>query len=79
MKRLMGLLISGALIAGSAGYTFAQEGVKQTTKDVAKGTKRAAKKTGKVVAKTTKKVVKKGATVTRKGAAKVKGKTDTKK
>jgi uncharacterized protein HemX len=80
MKRLMTLLISGALVAGSAGFTFAhQEGVKQTTKDVGRQTKKAAKVTGKAVKKTTKKVVHKTAKVTKKGAAKVEGKTETKK
>ena len=78
MKRLMSLLISGALIAGSAGATFAQEKVKEKTKDVAHDTKKAAKKTGKAVKKTTKKVVHKSAQVTRKGAAKVEDKTQKK-
>ncbi len=79
MKRLMTLLISGTLVAGSAGFALAQEGVKQATKDVGRDTKRAAKATGKTVKKTTKKVVHKGATVTKKGAEKVEGKTETKK
>jgi len=79
MKRLMTVLISGALMAGSAGFTLAQDSVKQTTKDVGRDTKKAAKATGKAVKKTTKKVVHKGAKVTKKGAAKVEGKTETKK
>jgi hypothetical protein len=88
MKRLMSLLISGVLVAGSAGAALAQktdrdrdrkDSVKQTTKDVAHDTKRAAKATGKAVAKGTKKVIHKGANVTRKGAEAVEDKTKTKK
>jgi hypothetical protein len=83
MKRLMSLLISGTLIAGSAGLAMAQQsdkdGVKQTTKDVGHDTKRAGKAIGKEVKKTTRKVVHKGARVTQKGAEKVEDKTETKK
>ena len=83
MKRFMSLLISGTLIAGSAGLVMAQQSdkdsVKQTTKDVGHDAKRAAKATGKEVKKTTKKVVHKGAQVTRKSAEKVEHKTETKK
>jgi gas vesicle protein len=89
MKRLMTLLISGALIAGSAGLATAQQSqtpqrsdndsVKQTTKDVGHDTKRAAKATGKKVKNTTKKVVNKGAKATRKASEKVEDKTETKK
>jgi len=79
MKRLMTVLIGCALVAGSAGFALAQNGVKQTTKDVGRETKKAAKVTGKAVKKTTKKVVHKTAKVTKKGAAKVEGKTETKK
>ena len=85
MKRLLGLLLSGALFAGSAGIALAQEtnkehkGVtektKDATKDAAHETKKAAKKTGKAVAKGTKKGVNKGAEVTKKGAGKVESKT----
>jgi hypothetical protein len=83
MKRLIGLLISGVLMAGSAGLGIAQQSdkdsVKQSTKDVAHDTKRVAKTTGKQVKKTSKKVVHKGATVTRKASEKVQDKTETKK
>jgi len=81
MKRLLGLFLSGALFAGSAGIALAQEtnkehkGVTQTTKDAAHETKKAAKKTGKAVKKGTKKGVNKGAEVTKKGAGKVEDKT----
>ena len=85
MKRLLGLFLSGALFAGSAGIALAQEtnkehkGVtektKDATKDAAHGTANAAKKTGKAVKKGTKKGVNKGAEVTRKGAGKVEDKT----
>jgi hypothetical protein len=57
MKRLMTLLISGALIAGSAGLATAQrsqtsqqsdnDSIKKPAKDVGHDTKRAAKATGK--------------------------------
>ena len=77
MQHLLGLLLSGALIAGSAGFTFAQDSVKDATKDVGHDTKRAVKATGKTVSKNTKKVVHKGAKVTRKGASKVENKTET--
>ena len=82
MKHLMSVLISGALIAGSGGAAMAQQsdknndGVKQTTKDVANDTKKAAKATGKTVKKTTKKVVHKAANETKKGAEKVEDKTN---
>jgi hypothetical protein len=72
MKRLLGLLISGALIAGS-GAAFAQ--VKDSAKTVAKDTKKTVKATGHTVKKTTKKTVNKTATVTKKGASKVENKT----
>jgi hypothetical protein len=78
MKRLFGLLISGALIAGSGGAALAQQsnsGVKQDFKDVGKDTKKAAKATGKTIWKTTKKVVNMGAKATSKGADKVQEKT----
>ena len=78
MGRLLSLLIAGALIAGSPGFTVAQEKVKETTKEVAKGTKKVVKKTGKAIAKGTKKVINKGAGATRKGAEKVEDKTDKK-
>src|SRR6185436_20837748 len=66
MKRLMALLISGALILGSAGLVTAQsqtaqesdnDSIKKPAKDAGHDTKRAAKATGKKVKKTTKKVV----------------------
>jgi len=84
MKHLIGLLISGALIVGSAGLATAQQSddkdsIKQTTKEVGHDTKRVAKATGKTVKKTTKKVVNKGAKVTRKSAEKVENKTESKK
>ena len=83
MKRLLGLLVSGALIIGGAGATFAQQdtkgAIKEGAKDVGHGTKKVAKGTGKAVKKVTKKVVHKGAKVTKKGAEKVEGKTDNKK
>jgi hypothetical protein len=57
MKRLMTLLISGALIAGLAGLATAQrsqtsqqsdnDSIKKPAKDVGHDTKRAAKATGK--------------------------------
>jgi type IV secretory pathway TrbL component len=84
MKRLIGFLISGALIVGSAGpVAVAQQpdknkGVTGAVKDVGKGTEKAAKTTGKAVEKTTKKSVdttkkgvKKAAKGTKKGAEKV--------
>jgi hypothetical protein len=71
MKRLIGLLISGALVLGSAGLTFAQESVLRETKRVATAT-------GKTVEKTTKKIFHKGAHATRKGSSKVEKKTETK-
>ena len=83
MKRLMGLLISSAIIAGSVGLATAQQSdkdrIKQATKDVGHDTKRAVKATGKHVKKTTKKVVNKGAKATRKNAQKVEDKTESKK
>ena len=78
MKRLFGLLISGALIAGSGGTALAQQSnsrVKQDFKDVGKNTRKAAKATGKTIWKTTKKVVNMGAKATSKGADKVQEKT----
>jgi len=81
MKHLIGLLVAGVLIAGSAGAAVAQQTqndkttVKESVKDVGHDTKNAAKATGKVVKKTTKKVVHKSAKVTRKGASKVEDKT----
>ena len=78
MKRLLGLLISGALVLGSAGAVLAQDTVKQTTKNVGRDTKKVAKATGRTVKKTTKKVVHKSATTTKKGAAKVEKKTTNK-
>jgi hypothetical protein len=86
MKRLMTLLISSALILGSAGLVTAQsqtaqesdnDSIKKPAKDVGHDTKRAAKATGKKVKKTTKKVVHKGAEGARKGAEKVEDKTET--
>jgi hypothetical protein len=81
MKRLIGLIVSGVLIAGS-GAAFGQqsksETVKQATKDAAHDTKRAAKATGRAIKQGTKKGVHKGAEVTRKGAGKVEQKTETK-
>ena len=80
MKRLLGLLISGALIAGSSGAALAQQSnensVKQSAKDVGKDTKNTAKATGHVVKKTSKKVVNKTAKTTKKGASKVEDKTN---
>jgi hypothetical protein len=80
MKCLLGLLISGALVAGSAGAAMAQtsnpDSVKESTKAVGHDTKNAAKATGKTVKKTTKKVVHKSAETTRKGASKVEDKTN---
>ena len=79
MKRLMGLFISSVLIAGgAAGSAFAQDSIKQSTKEIGHDTKKAAKATGKTVKKSTTKVVHKSAKVTRKGAEKVEGKTDNK-
>lgn len=81
MKRLFGLLISGALIAGSGGAALAQQSnqqdnsVKKSAKAVGNDTKKAAKATGKTVKKTTKKVVNKSAKATSKGANKVQDKT----
>jgi len=79
MKCLLGLLISGALVAGSAGAAMAQpspqDSVKQSTKAVGRDTKKAAKATGRTVKKTTKKVVHKSAQTTQKGASKVENKT----
>jgi hypothetical protein len=80
MKRLFGLLLSGALIAGFGGAALAQSnqnggGVKQDIKDVGNDTKKAAKVTGKAVKNTTKKVVNKAAKATSKGAEKVQEKT----
>jgi uncharacterized protein YoxC len=85
MKRLLGLLISGALIAGSAGpialaqqadkndqgVTGAVKDVGKSTKDAADTTAKAAKKTTKKGVKTTKKGVDKAAKGTKKGAEKV--------
>jgi len=65
MRRWMGLLISGALIAGVSVAAFGQEKVKEATRDVAKETGKVAKKTGKGVKKVTKKVVNKGASAPR--------------
>ena len=83
MKRLLGLLISGALIAGSGGAALAQQSnqhdntsVKQGAKDIGHDTKETAKATGKKVKKTSKKVVNKAAKETRKGADKVEDKTN---
>jgi hypothetical protein len=76
MKRLIGLLISGALIAGGSGALAQDNSIKSTTKEIGHDTKKAAKATGKKVKKTTKKVVHKSAKVTRKGAEKVEDKTD---
>lgn len=80
MKRLLGLIVGGALVAGSAGAALAQNSssdgsVKQSTKNAARSTKNAAKSTGKAVKHGTKKVVNKGASATRKGAGKVEQKT----
>jgi hypothetical protein len=72
MKRLLNLLIAGALVTGSAGVASAQgEGVTGAVKDVGSATKHAAKTTGKATTKTTKKVVKKSAKGTKKGVEKV--------
>jgi hypothetical protein len=77
MKRLLGFLISGALMVGSAGpVAVAQQpdknkGVTGAVKDVGKGTEKAAKTTGKAVENTTKKGVKKAAKGTKKGTEKV--------
>jgi hypothetical protein len=79
MKRLLGLLISGALIAGSGGAALAQQtnpkdttgGAKQgTTQGTTQGTRDntgATKSTTKKTKKTTKKSVNKGTTDTGKG------------
>jgi hypothetical protein len=75
MKRLLNVLIAGALVAGSAGFASVQEGVKSTTKAVGEGTKNAAKSTAKPTKKTTKKAIHKGAKGTEKGAATVEEKT----
>jgi Ni/Co efflux regulator RcnB len=83
MKRLMNVVISAALVAGS-GAALGQESksdknrVMQTTRGVAHDTKRAAKATGRAVKRGTKKGVHKAAEVTRKGAGKVEQKTQTK-
>jgi hypothetical protein len=84
--KLIGWLICCALIAGPAGASMLaqnsetnQNSVKQTTKQVAKDTKKAAKATGTAAKKTTKKVVNKGATAAKKGAEKVEDKTDSSK
>lgn len=84
--KLIGWLISCALIVGSGeAPIFAQNhdadknSVKQTTKVVAKDTKKGAKETGRAAKKTTKKAINKGAEATKKGAGKVENKTDSKK
>jgi hypothetical protein len=79
MKRLLSVLIAGALFTGSAGLVSAQEGVKSTIKGIGHSTKHAAKATGKATKKTTKKVVNKGAKETKKGAGKVQHMTSPKK
>jgi type IV secretory pathway TrbL component len=79
MKRLLSFLISGALVAGSAGSLSAQQpdkdtGVKGAVKDVGKGAKKAGEATGKAAketGKTVKKGTKKAAKGTKKGAEKV--------
>ena len=81
MKRLLSLLVSGALLAGSGGIALAQQNgttdaVKHGAKDVGKGTKEVAKGTAKTVKKTTKKTVHKSAEATSKGAKKVEDKTN---
>jgi hypothetical protein len=78
MKRLLNVLIAGALLAGSTGLASVQEGVKSTTKAIGQGTKETAKSTAKTTKKTTKKAVNKGAKETQKGAATVEGKTNPK-
>jgi ElaB/YqjD/DUF883 family membrane-anchored ribosome-binding protein len=78
MKYLAGLMMTAALLAGSAGMGLAQDSnktVKQHAKDAAHDTKEAAKSTGKAVKKGTKKAVNKTARATRKGAGKVEQKT----
>jgi hypothetical protein len=75
MKRLLGLLISGALVAGSAGsLAMAQDPVTGALKGIGKGTKKAVETTGKAVESTGKavgKTTKKGAKATAKGTKKV--------
>jgi hypothetical protein len=75
MKRLLNVLIGGALVAGSAGFASVQEGVKSTTKAIGEGTKKTAKSTANATKKTTKKAINKGAKGTQKGAATVEEKT----
>jgi hypothetical protein len=82
MNRLIGLLISGALIAGSGGAALAQQssqqdkgGLKQGFKNLGRDTKNVAVNTGKTVEKTTKKVVHKGEHATSKAPNKVENKT----
>jgi hypothetical protein len=77
MKRLLNLLIAGALVAGSTGLASVQDSVKSTTKAIGQGTKETAKSTAKTTKKTTKKVINKGAKGTQKGAATVEEKTNT--
>jgi hypothetical protein len=74
MKRLLGLLISAALIAGSGGTALAQ-GVKKDLKEAGKDSKKAAKATGRKVKKTSRKAANRGAKATSKGANKVQNKT----
>ena len=70
MKRLLNLLLTAALVTGSAGVASAQ-GVTGAVKDAGSATKHAAATTGKATTKTTKKVVKKSAKETKKGVEKV--------
>jgi hypothetical protein len=85
MKRLLGLLISGALVAGSGGAALAQQthpqdttsGAKQGTKNTGTDKTNAAKSTTKKTKKTTKKSVTKGTTDTGKGTGTTGEKTPT--
>jgi hypothetical protein len=79
MKRLIGLVISAVLIAGSGAALAQQSNTNSATQDLKSAghsTKEAGKSTGKAVKKGTKKGVNKTAKETKKGANKIEGKTN---